>query len=377
MVMIMETNLRNTINLTITGYDLPKSSKRADIKPTQTLVLDEVSALQPNKTSEDLHSENIEKEIIAEDLLEKLPETINQLLPLAIDSIGKSSIDADLKVAGNVSHLSLQRHINELRELTNTIQNNHRNWNQSRILSELRKVDTSPDDDILVELAISINCDRSQMTFDEQICFREIKKSLIQTNDLDISRVIVTMDARQHFNNLRSVNSTQSDKPGSVLKLTSLSTKPINSKTYNLTKAELNGKIDGGNIANHMEKEYEMDALFNYYLCDGPHCDGITFNARFSHFLSDLQILNEIWTVISANKECALRSSDQNHSQELKNKQEEELIKENIRSTQKLLDLIDKLVKKSSDEKIEQKIQTERSLSADYGKHDKEQPYGL
>jgi hypothetical protein len=71
----METNLRNTIKLTITGNDLATSNKKSDIKSAQTLIIDEGSALQQGETSKERQSKNTEPEIV-KDLLEKLPETI-------------------------------------------------------------------------------------------------------------------------------------------------------------------------------------------------------------------------------------------------------------------------------------------------------------
>jgi hypothetical protein len=259
-------------------------------------------------------------------------------------------------VVSNAARLSLQNHINELRELANAIQNNHIDWSQGRILSELRSVEDGPDDDIVVEMSMSFTCDNARMTVDEQNCFRKIRKSLIQFDDLDISRVILTMDTRRHFNALLSSNLTQSEKFGALINPTLISTRSMHSNTYNITKAELIGKIDGSNIANHMEQGYEMEALFNYYLADGQHCDGVTVNARFTNFKADLYMIGERWAATKINEEHIHSFFDQNDSKEAIEKQsEEELKKVECLSVQEISDLIDESADKRLNETTVQK----------------------
>ena len=42
-----------------------------------------------------------------------------------------------------------------------------------------------------------------------------------------------------------------------------------------------------------MESGHEMEVLFNYYLGNGQHCDGVTMDDRFSTFSTDLGLVDD------------------------------------------------------------------------------------
>jgi hypothetical protein len=188
---------------------------------------------------------------------------------------------------------SMQKHMNEFKELYSSIQKNHPDWDQSQIASELRKVDYGSDDGRIWDMAMPFNRGNSQLSAAEQSDFQKIRQEMIQQDDLDIGHVLVAMDVQQSFDTITDSHASWAGDLGTAVLDAYSSGSNVQLGTNSASAADLMADIDGVNIANHMESDHEMDALFNYYLGNGEHCEGATINDRFSTFSADQNLLTD------------------------------------------------------------------------------------
>ena len=188
---------------------------------------------------------------------------------------------------------SLKMHMNELKELYTAIQKNHPDWDQSRIVSELRKVDYGSNDGRIWDMAMPFNRGNSNLSAAEQFDFQRIRQDMIQQDDLDIGHVLVAMDVQQSFDTITDSHASWAGDLGTAVLDAHASGSNVQLGTNSASTADLLADVDGVNIAKHMESGHEMEALFNYYLGNGEHCEGATIKERFSTFSADQDLLTD------------------------------------------------------------------------------------
>lgn len=320
----------------------------------------------PNNSTQSQSEESIHDMFGGATFMNESTQTTTANQPGGINGVQNNAIGTPLKGVTSTATPSLQKHMNELKELTTMIQGNHPDWDQSRILSELRKVDYGSDDGELWSMAMPFNNGDSQLTAAEQQEFQRIREDMIQQDDLDIGHVLVSMDVQQSLDIIEDSHASWAGDLGTAAEDAYIAGTSVRLGTGSATVADLMGDIDGDNIANHMEKGHEMDALFNYYLGQGQHCDGKTINDRFSTFSADLNLLDETGAMKS--DAADLIEGDitsffymNNFKNNVKGISEGELLNGEFIPTSDIPDLIEESAKDFV-EMIDQGIQQEQSM---------------
>lgn len=313
------------------------------------------------ETINDVQQKCIET-VIKEDLLDKLPgmDVVNNALE-TISDVQQKCIETVVTVVNTVTRVSLMCHITALQDLTHDLLNSHPEWEQSRILTELRNVDHGSDDDSIWGVGSPLDGESRSMTVDEQNQYRKIRQDMIEQAEFDIGRVLLTMDNRRHTDEVFDSLPTLSKNLGTLMKTTFTAIDSLQMIMEIPTKAELMGKIDGTNIANRMERGHEMDALFDYYLGEGQHCGNITIRDRFTVYEADQRMNSEKWAMHLETAKVIEEFFDQKNLREDQEEQEENELKfRDTISSEEMNNRIDESVEKKFDEMIDQPMLEER-----------------
>lgn len=236
------------------------------------------------------------------DQLTQQIDAVNQQIATEIQeadfTASELSVLAESGAADN--YTSLDTKLDQLDDLFSRIQAKHPEMSQGDMVSQLRRSIGKYAEGVW-SVAMPFNKGPSELEPEFQKEFLAIRESMEHENGLDLGHVLASMDVAQSADIMLNdaYASWAGDLGSAALETfgTQQGNKPVpmdigNEKT-SAGMTDIMADIDGDNIARHMEKGHELDAMLAYYRNDGQYTNGVVAENRFHSFATDLNLLDD------------------------------------------------------------------------------------
>ncbi len=195
----------------------------------------------------------------------------------------------------------------ELAALMGDLRRDYPGWRQNDIVSQIRR--SMPEYTRGVwSLAMPFNRGDSDLPDGYRDRFQQLRLKAIADDQLDLAHVFTSIDVKQSIDIIRDAYASWAGDLGThVLANFARQAQVRVGDAGSLASLEdLQGDIDGDNIARHMPEDRALDALLAYYRGDETLMNGVTVDSRYQTFARDMGLLDAEEN-FSANRERVLR----------------------------------------------------------------------
>lgn len=178
-------------------------------------------------------------------------------------------------------------------ELLRTLQQDFPQWQEEEIVSQLRL--SVPDyAHGIWRVAMPFSPGESRLPDDHRARFAALREQAVNGAQLDLAHVVAAIDVHQNIDLIRDSYASWAGDLGThvLTNLVRQAQSDVGAPDSMAGLADLQGDIDGDNIARHMPAEAPVAAIVAYYEGDGTLMDGVTVGSRYHTFARDQGLLD-------------------------------------------------------------------------------------
>jgi hypothetical protein len=182
----------------------------------------------------------------------------------------------------------------ELTALLQDLQRDYPHWQQGEIISQLRRTMADYTHGIW-SIALPFNRGDSELPEIYRQRFAMLRQQAVATEKLDLGHVLTSIDVRQSLDLIRDAYASWAGDLGThvLANLTRQVQVRVGSPDSMAGLADLQGDMDGDNIARHMPEGQAVAAVVAYYTGDETIMNGVTVRNRYTTFARDMRLLDE------------------------------------------------------------------------------------